>query len=317
MAFLAEEALPRLEAAYRENRLAHAYLINGPSQETNQQFLRDLASCILGVPPATVDAHPNFRELRPESKSRRIVIDQIRELESMLHQGAADGSKAKIAVIHDADRLVDAAANAFLKTLEEPQPHTHIFLLSSLPEALLGTIQSRCLEIALRPAVPAEPSAREKAASDLARRLLDPRHPPGLAEVYLAARHFQELLAEVKEEATAAAKATIKAEKSHYQDRTGAGAQWLETLEETLAARAEAAVLGERGKLLDALAGVLAERLRTLAAAGDIRQNRMESLRLLRRLEALARLRADFERTLNENLALEAGFIEVFLPEPE
>jgi DNA polymerase-3 subunit delta' len=314
MAFLPNEALPRLQTALADGRLGHAYLITSPSEETNSQFLHDLAGSILQVPPDRVDGHPNFREVRPESKSRRILIEQIRTLEAMLHQSASTAGRAKIAVIYEADRLVDAAANAFLKTLEEPQPNTHIFLLSTLPEALLGTIQSRCLEVALRPATPIEPSERELVAADLAHGLLDARHPPGLAEIFGATRKFQELLAEVKSAATDMSKATIKAEKAHYQDRTGAGAQWIETLEDKLAAQAEAEVVRERGQLLDALARVLADRLRTLAEAGDVRQGRTESLRLLRRLEALARLRANLERTLNESLALETGFMEIFLP---
>ena len=88
--------------------------------------------------------HPTFTSRLPGSKSRRIVIDQIRGLEHALQMRAPDGRK-KVAIISDADRLQPQAANAFLKTLEEPPNDSLLLLLSALPEALPDTILSRCL----------------------------------------------------------------------------------------------------------------------------------------------------------------------------
>src|SRR5207237_1812521 len=85
---------------------------------------------------------------RPESKSRRIVTAQIRALEHALQMRAADGRR-KVAIIPDADRLQTEAANAFLKTLEEPPKDSLLLLLSALPEALPETILSRCIAISL------------------------------------------------------------------------------------------------------------------------------------------------------------------------
>src|SRR5205807_4432786 len=84
----------------------------------------------------------------PESKSRRIIIEQIRELEHALRLQASDGRR-KVAIVVEADRLQTQAANAFLKTLEEPPANSLLLLLSSLPEVLPETIVSRCICIPL------------------------------------------------------------------------------------------------------------------------------------------------------------------------
>src|SRR5258708_13060442 len=73
----------------------------------------------------------------------------MRELEQSLQMRSLLGGR-KVGVIVDADRLQPNAANAFLKTLEEPPVHSHLLLLSSLPDQLLETILSRCLEVPLR-----------------------------------------------------------------------------------------------------------------------------------------------------------------------
>src|SRR5207244_8976176 len=96
---------------------------------------------------------------RPESKSRRIVIAQIRELEHTL-QMRASNSRRKVAIVPDADRLQTEAANAFLKTLEEPPKDSLLLLLSALPEALPETILSRCISIPL--ASDGEPQSKKE-----------------------------------------------------------------------------------------------------------------------------------------------------------
>ena len=82
----------------------------------------------------------------PESKSRRIVIEQIRELEHALQMRSTNGRR-KVVIISEADRLQPQAANAFLKTLEEPPSNSLLLLLTALPEALPDTIVSRCISI--------------------------------------------------------------------------------------------------------------------------------------------------------------------------
>ncbi len=87
--------------------------------------------------------HPDVHRLAPSSKSRLIVIDQIRELRRTVHLSAR-GDNWKVFLIEDADRMNSAAQNTFLKTLEEPPPRTILILITSRPAALLPTIRSRC-----------------------------------------------------------------------------------------------------------------------------------------------------------------------------
>ena len=87
MAFSRTTALEYLRRAHKQNRLAHAYLISGPQGSGKQQLAADLASLVNGTPASDVFS-AKAREIfvaRPESKSRRIVIEQIRGLEHALH----------------------------------------------------------------------------------------------------------------------------------------------------------------------------------------------------------------------------------------
>ncbi len=79
-----------------------------------------------------------------------ILVDAIRELETEANFLPYE-AKARFFLIDDADKMNDAAANALLKTLEEPAKTTYIFLISSRPSALLPTILSRCQTIRFAP----------------------------------------------------------------------------------------------------------------------------------------------------------------------
>lgn len=307
MAFLATEALARLQQAHERERLAHAYLVTGPDRDLLENFARDFAELVLGASGG--HAQPDLHEVRPESKSRRILTAQMRELEEALRLKPLRGSR-KVGVIMEAERMMPAAANAFLKTLEEPPSGTHLLLVSLLPDQLLTTIVSRCLEVSLRAEGAAPLSARQKRAGDLARELLAGPEPAALADIFRAVRQFQALLSEVRAEATAEMEATLKSEKEQYQNRTES--KWLEEQEEKLTALTEGAVLRERAVLVQALGDVLAERLREATAGVDARIHFHHSAHLLRQLEAVERLRSDLDRTMNETLAIEAGFLEIF-----
>src|SRR5436190_14967064 len=152
MAFARTTALEFLRRAYEQNRLAHAYLITGPPGSGKEVLAAELASLVNGTPAKDVFS-AKAREIfvaRPESKSRRISIEQIRGLEHALQMRAAS-SRRKVAIIPNADRLGDQAANAFLKTLEEPPQDSLLLLLTALPEVLPETILSRCIAISLAP----------------------------------------------------------------------------------------------------------------------------------------------------------------------
>lgn len=74
---------------------------------------------------------------------RLIVVDAIREMEAEANKRPFE-ARGRLFVIDDADKMNDAAANALLKTLEEPPPTTGIILITSRPDSLLPTIRSRC-----------------------------------------------------------------------------------------------------------------------------------------------------------------------------
>ena len=82
--------------------------------------------------------------------NKNILVDAIRELETEANFRPYEAT-ARFFIIDDADKMNDAASNALLKTLEEPPAATHIFLVSSRPDALLPTIRSRCQTIRFAP----------------------------------------------------------------------------------------------------------------------------------------------------------------------
>ena len=90
--------------------------------------------------------HPDVKMIVPEGDGGQITVSVIRELEESLSYKPFEG-KWKIAIIDNADRLNQSAANAFLQTLEEPSPASILILISSRPDMLLPTIRSRCQRI--------------------------------------------------------------------------------------------------------------------------------------------------------------------------
>jgi DNA polymerase-3 subunit delta' len=148
MPFQSSEIIERFEVGLREKRLAHAYLVTGSNRDQVLGLVEHLAGLVLKSSPGD---HPDFYKVQPESKSRRIRIEQIRELERSLYLKSMK-SEYKVAVILDADRMClgqAEAANAFLKTLEEPPVKTILFLTSTQPQGLLATIISRCIKLDL------------------------------------------------------------------------------------------------------------------------------------------------------------------------
>lgn len=150
MALLKERAFERLSDARKSGRLAHAYLLSGPAGSGKAWLSTKLAGMILGFNPAEITSHADLYQVAPESKSRRIVAEQIRTLEHALQMKPLLGIH-KVVILHDADRMQPQAANAFLKTLEEPPEGCHILLTTTLRDAVLTTILSRCITVPLLP----------------------------------------------------------------------------------------------------------------------------------------------------------------------
>lgn len=92
--------------------------------------------------------HPDVGFVIPYNKN--ILVDAIRELETEANFLPYE-ARARFFLINDADKMNDAAANALLKTLEEPSPTTYIFLITSRPASLLPTIRSRCQIVRFAP----------------------------------------------------------------------------------------------------------------------------------------------------------------------
>lgn len=87
--------------------------------------------------------HPDVFTLRPSKKSRIISVDDTREAIRKIQHSPQAGDR-KVAMVFEVDRFNTSAANAFLKTLEEPPLNTTILLLTTRPHSLLPTIRSRC-----------------------------------------------------------------------------------------------------------------------------------------------------------------------------
>jgi len=94
------------------------------------------------------NSYPECLIVKPESKSRQITIESMRQFDEQLSMTSSAGH-LKIGIISEAECLGDEAQNAFLKTLEEPPANTMLLLLTSVPRKLLPTIRSRCQRILL------------------------------------------------------------------------------------------------------------------------------------------------------------------------
>jgi DNA polymerase-3 subunit delta' len=307
MAFSRQEALRLLGKALSEDRLGHAYLVSGRAGSGVEEVASELAGMFLGCGPVSVQANPDFHLIAPGSKSRRLLIDQVRELEEVLHRTPEAGSR-KVGMIRDADRLMPAAANAFLKTLEEPPDGSLLLLTTELPEALLETVRSRCIMVPLRPLANGPVSSREERLMAQVKTSFAQGAPSDATAAFAFTKVFRDLLTEAREEAVERAGEDLAAEKQHFSKTTD-GADW-DVREDQLKATTEAEVLQERSRLLGVVADHFGTSLRSLHEGGRT-TGAAESRRLLLSLEALERLRASLERGLQESLVLEAGFLEL------
>src|SRR3954469_18731963 len=290
MALSSGEAFALLQKAKQHDRLAHACLITGPAGSGKRALASQLAGLIVGSTKGDPLTHQDVHTIQPESKSRRILIDQIRGLEGELRMRSMTGG-AKVGIIFDAERLQPQAANAFLKTLEEPPGRSHLILITALPDQLLETIISRCMEVALRPLHAPERTPRQLELLDVL-AASHRREGVDLPEVYGLVRDFQKLLSESKETAQEQAEADFKLEEQKYKQM--ADPRWLEEREEQFKAIAEARYVGERSLLLETLELWWADILRQQAGAEhlDFPDHREASGALARALapaEALTR----------------------------
>lgn len=129
--------LDYLKKSVENDKLSHAYLFTGPSQSGKNEL-------VLWLTESLKCQGPDIRRI-----SEKIGIEEIRKLKKYLSL-SAHSSPYKIAIIDQAEKMTSEAANALLKTLEEPRGNTVLILITNKPSSLLKTIVSRCEEIKFR-----------------------------------------------------------------------------------------------------------------------------------------------------------------------
>jgi DNA polymerase-3 subunit delta' len=143
------------------DRLAHALLIEGPAGTGKLTLARAMVEKLLcsgdqehacgscrSCKLLKGGAHPDYFELQPEEDSEVIKVDQVRGLISKLDLTTSI-SERKLAYIHPAENMNAAAANALLKSLEEPSGNAVLILVSNNAARLPITIRSRCQSISV------------------------------------------------------------------------------------------------------------------------------------------------------------------------
>ena len=157
-----QTSIALLQAAVNHKRLAHAYLFHGEDAIGKRLTAVRLTQALGCERPPDTDnldscgtcrscrqiearTHPDFFVIEPdpEQTTQQIKIEQVREIEHQIMYRPLIGER-KVCLIDDADRMTIGAANALLKTLEEPPDHSLFLLISSRPAALPATIRSRC-----------------------------------------------------------------------------------------------------------------------------------------------------------------------------
>jgi len=155
-------ACGEINAALDAQRLAHGILIHEDPGSGGLELARWIAQRVncrdASRAPCgecqsckwiAADQHPDVTKLAPEGDSRQIVIGAVRDLAAELSL-TAHGNGYKVAIVSPADAMNPFAANALLKTLEEPPAKTLVLLVTGAPSRLLPTLRSRCSKLRLK-----------------------------------------------------------------------------------------------------------------------------------------------------------------------
>jgi DNA polymerase-3 subunit delta' len=321
MAFTRIGAFEYLSRAHQRGRLGHAYLISGPPGSGKRGLASDLSNLVSGARSSDVfnAPPPGVYLAEPESKSRKIVIDQVRALEHALQMRSTNGHR-KVAIIADADRLQPQAANAFLKTLEEPPNDSLLILLSSMPEILPDTILSRCVAVPLAAEEKAELLEEERELVELLGGVASSK-VTGIQPAYQLARGFHRLLAQMREAIQNENAAALKRDEARYRNTTDGA--WLDEREDYYKALTESQYVRQRARLVEILflwwsdvlranTGVARRELPRAKKKTESLAAHLKTPEILRRIRRLEEMRDHLGRNIQEALAIEVAFLGVF-----
>jgi DNA polymerase-3 subunit delta' len=144
--------------AREHGRVASAYLFDGPSGVGKERTALAFATDVVGADDAHIaeriesGSHPDVRVFRPRDEGKRNIQVEVLRTEILpLAQFAPFEAASTFFIFPEADVSFPVfqpeAANALLKTLEEPRPNVHFILTSERPDSLLPTIRSRCQRV--------------------------------------------------------------------------------------------------------------------------------------------------------------------------
>ena len=148
-----------LHEAWRSGRMHHAWLLTGPSGIGKATLARRFACVVLGAADRrriVAASHPDLLVVARSAGEKRdrpraeIVLDDVRPVAGFLHHTAACGGW-RVVIVDGADHLNRNAANALLKSIEEPPPRAIMLLTCDAPARLPPTLRSRCRSLRLAP----------------------------------------------------------------------------------------------------------------------------------------------------------------------
>ena len=155
-ATVSQEVLNRFKRVAAAKRLAHAYLFTGPAQAGKMPTALAIAQLVNCEDEAHAPCgncascrkiaagnHPDVHIVDVLKDENSIKIEQIRQMLGRVALRAFE-AKTKVFIVRGIHLMTTEAANALLKTLEEPAPNTLMILTTNVPEACLDTVKSRC-----------------------------------------------------------------------------------------------------------------------------------------------------------------------------
>ena len=326
-----------LQRSLARGRLGHAYLFTGHRLEELELLARTLAKTLNCRKPVKTsgaatdccdeclscrkidhETHTDIHWVRPESRSRVVTVEQMRDLMREIQLKPTE-AEYKVAIIAAADRLNPQAANAFLKTLEEPPARSVLILLSTEPQRILETILSRCLRLNFSTESNYQPDAAQSewlaqfgalAAGEQKSLLGRYRLLDGLLQ------KLGEIRARVEEALTA---------RSPLQRYDGVEKDLRERWEDELAAAIEAEYRRQRADLLLLVQWWLRDVwLRTMAVGGELLNfpkmagaeviaKKISPRQALENLQTLEQTQRLLHTNVQEALALEVGLLKLHL----